>query len=437
MTVTSLRNDLLIMALFLLVGFFVREKVKIFQKLYLPASLIGGLIVLLIGQQGLKLITVPESFGSLPGALISVVLASLVIGVRIDKEKVRSYLDYSFITMTTYGMQMALGVLIGALLTKFWPGLPKGWGVMGVFAFHGGHGTAAAAGGEFEKLGIAGNMAVGMVLSTFGLIVAMALGMVVVNYGIRQGWGEYETKPSEQPSYFFGGPLPEEKRTSTGQMVVTSNSINHMALQFAWLMAALLIGRGIFTFLGNYIPFFASLPEVLHGIFGGGILWFVLLKLKLDTYVDMKSIKQITGFLLEIIVFSAMATLDLEFVSVYIIPLIIYTVILSSLSIVIILMLSKKCLKHEWFEKACMAIGAATGNTSTGLALVRALDPDSKSSAGDTHGIYSTIMSWKDLFVGLTPLWLASGIGLTVGVGFAIMIVSFICALIFAETRKA
>ena len=151
----------------------------------------------------------------------------------------------------------------------------------------------------------------------------------------------------------------------------------------------------------------------------------------------MKSIKMITGFLLEIIVFTAMATLDLEFVSDYFVPMLIYTVILSVLSIIIIIVLSRKCLKHEWFEKACMAIGAATGNTSTGLALVRALDPDSKSSAGDTHGIYSTIMSWKDLFTGLTPLWLMTGIGLTVGVGFAIMIISCICAFIFAETRKA
>ena len=83
------------------------------------------------------------------------------------------YLDYTCVPMTAYGMQMAVGALLGFLLTKLWPGLPEGWGVMGVFSFHGGHGTAAAAAATFEKLGIDGNMAVGMVLSTFGLIVAM------------------------------------------------------------------------------------------------------------------------------------------------------------------------------------------------------------------------------------------------------------------------
>ncbi|SYZ32902.1 Hypothetical protein PROPAUS_0813 [Propionibacterium australiense] len=44
MTVTSLRDDFLIMAAFMLIGFFAREKIKILQKLYLPASLIGGLM---------------------------------------------------------------------------------------------------------------------------------------------------------------------------------------------------------------------------------------------------------------------------------------------------------------------------------------------------------------------------------------------------------
>ena len=51
MTVASLCNDILVLAVFLLVGFFVRELCKPLQKLFLPSSLIGGLILLLLGQQ--------------------------------------------------------------------------------------------------------------------------------------------------------------------------------------------------------------------------------------------------------------------------------------------------------------------------------------------------------------------------------------------------
>ena len=39
MTVASLCNDILVLAVFLLVGFFVRELCKPLQKLFLPSSL--------------------------------------------------------------------------------------------------------------------------------------------------------------------------------------------------------------------------------------------------------------------------------------------------------------------------------------------------------------------------------------------------------------
>lgn len=422
MTVASLCNDMLFLSLFMLIGFFTREIIKPIQKLFLPSSLIGGLILLLLGPQAAGVVTVPESFSSMPSVMINIVMAATVFGVTINRKKLSSYLDYSCMTMTCYGMQLGVGVFMGWLLMKFWPGLPDGWGVMGVFAFHGGHGTAAAAGAAFEKLGNGGNMAVGMVLSTIGLIVAMLVGMVMVNYGIRKGWGTYVKEPQKQPAYFYGGVLPEDKRKPSGHTVTTGISINHLALQVSWLLTALFIGKMLFNFLGQYSDFFAELPSVLHGIFGGAILWQVLKLTKLDKYADLKTIKMASGFCLEITVFTAMATLNLSFVSTYFAPVLIYSAVLTILTIPIIFLLARRFCREEWFEKACMAFGAATGNTSTGLALVRAVDPEAQSSAGDTHGVYSALMSWKDIFVGLTPVWLASGITLTCGVGFAIMI---------------
>ena len=177
MTVSSFCNDMLFLAVFMLVGFFAREILKPLQKLFLPSSLIGGLILLALGPQMLGVVPVPESFSSIPNVMIDIVMAATVFGVTISRHKIGSYLDYCCVTMSSYGMQMGLGVFLGWLLTLFWPGLPNGWGVMGVFSFHGGHGTAAAAAATFEKYGNPDNMAVGMVLSTLGLIMAMSVGI--------------------------------------------------------------------------------------------------------------------------------------------------------------------------------------------------------------------------------------------------------------------
>jgi len=436
MTVSSLMQDLLLLSVFMIAGFAVREVCKPIQKLFLPSSLIGGVLLLALGQQGLDLVTVPDSFSSIPGVLINLVMVGLIFGVTFTKEKVKSYLDYSFVTMSCYGMQMGVGVVLGALLKKIWPGLPIGWGVMGVFSFHGGHGTAAAAGAAFEKYGIDGNMTVGMVLSTLGLIVAMVVGMIIVNIGVRKGWGKYVKEVNKQPAWFYGGALPEDKRKAAGSTVTSAISINHLALQFGWMGLALFIGKSILTWLGQYSSIIDSLPGVLYGVFGGALLWAVLKALKLEKFVDMKTIKQISGLLLEIVVLTAVATMDLEFVSTYIVPVLIYTVIICSLTVPMIFGLSKKSFKDEWFEKACMSFGAATGNTSTGLALLRAVDPDSQSDAGDIHGVYSTIMSWKDIFVGLTPMWLMQGNALTAGIGFAMMFGFMGLAYLISRSNK-
>lgn len=437
MTFRTVLNMMTMMSMFMLLGFFVREKVKPLQHLFLPSSLIGGLLMLACGQQGIGLFTIPKQFNGLPGVLIDVVMASLAFGVTFNKKQLHSYLDYVCVPMPCYGMQMCIGTLLGAALRNIWPGLPIGWGVMGVFSFHGGHGTAAAAAATFDKLGVEGNMAVGMVLSTVGLIVAMAVGMVIVNYGIRKGWGTYVKEPSKQPDYFYGGALPEEQRKSTGTTVTTGISINHMAFQCAWLLGSVFIGQKIFWALTLLSPHFKVLPSVLHGVVGGAVLWKIIEVLHLQKYVDLKTIKMLSGFFLEIVVFAAMATLNLKFISTYAVALAIYSLSLVLLSIPLVLFCARRFCKEEWFEKAVMAFGAATGNTSTGLALVRAVDPNSQSHAGDSHGVYATLMGWKDVFVGLTPVWLMSGVGLTAGVGAVIMVVFLICGFAFFNTKRS
>ena len=410
------------MAVFMLAGFFIREKIKPLQRLFLPSSLIAGLLMLACGQQGIGLFTIPKQFNSLPGVLIDVVMASMAFGITFSKKQLHSYLDYVFIPMPVYGMQIFVGTLLGAALRAIWPGLPLGWGIMGVFSFFGGHGNAAAAGAVFNKLGVEGNMAVGMVLSTVGLIAAMIIGMGIVNYGIRRGWGTYVKEPSKQPDYFYGGLLPDAQRKSVGTTVTTGISINHLALQCAWLLGSVFLGNKIFSFLILLSPSFKVFPSVLHGVVGGAVLWNIIRLLKLQKYVDLKTIKMLSGFFLEIVVFSAMATLNLKFISTYAVALTIYSLTIVLLTIPLVLFCARRFCKEEWFEKAMMGFGAVTGNTSTGLALVRAIDPNSQSHAGDSHSVFVTLTVWRGLFVGLIPGWLMNGVGLTAGVGVAFMI---------------
>ena len=168
MTVRAFANALLLLSVFMLLGYFVREKIKPIQKLFLPSSLVGGVLLLILGPQILHLVEVPKAFSSMPTVLIDMVMASLVFGVDFNREKIGEYLDYVCVPMPCYGMQMCVGTGLGYLLSQIWTGMPLGWGVMGVFSFHGGHGTAAATAAAFEKLGVEGNTAMGDIARVHG-----------------------------------------------------------------------------------------------------------------------------------------------------------------------------------------------------------------------------------------------------------------------------
>ena len=309
---------------------------------------------------------------------------------------------------------------------------------MAQFSFQGGHGNASAAGATYTDLGVPENLSIGMVLATFGLIVAMLVGMILVNIGVRKGWSKYVKDPKSQPDDFYGGALPEERRTPVGKTVTTSISINHLALQGAWLLTAVFCGKSLISAVGLFWSGVSRLPSVIQGILGVAIVWNVARLVKLDRFIDVKFIRQISGFLLEVVVLTAMATLDLELISTFIVPILIFTLVLTLLTALICFVGCRLFCRDEWFEKALMAYGAGMGNTATGLALVRTVDPDAASSAPDNHGVYSAVMCWKEAFAGLVPVWMITGLGMTMGVGAVMTAVCLgVGALLFVRPKRA
>ena len=66
MTWGSLIYDLSIFSIFLIIGFALRELIAPLRELFLPASIIGGVVALVLGQQCLGLIVIPNLLMALP-----------------------------------------------------------------------------------------------------------------------------------------------------------------------------------------------------------------------------------------------------------------------------------------------------------------------------------------------------------------------------------
>lgn len=410
MTVNSLLTDLTVMSLFLIIGFLVREVVKPLQKLFLPASIIGGIIALILGPQVLGLAAIPKSFSAYSGALIRFVMCALIFGVSMNRQKLKSYGDYMMVVHSVYGMQMFVGIALGSFFCAIWNGLPTGWGFQAVQAFYGGHGTVSAAGSVFE--GITGSQdatAIGLVMATFGLIVAMTVGMLVVNIGVRRGWATYIKEVAKQPPHYYGGVLPKEEQKSIGSIKTTGISVNALALQLAWVLLSMYIGERILDLLKIAWPGAGKINLLAWDTLGGLVGFALISFVKLDRFVDKKTVNQLAGTALEILLVGAMATLDLKVLGTFIVPIVLMTVIVSIITIAWALFMCKKTCTEEWFEKALMIVGQSTGNTPTGLALVRAVDPDSLACPPEAHGIYSGLTFWTSFFTALLPISLAAG----------------------------
>ena len=406
----AILTDLTMFGVFLLLGMVVREVVKPLQKIFLASSIIGGLLMLAAGPQGFGLITIPESFSGYSGAMIRFIMCALVFGTNINKEKIQSYGDYMSVCLSVYGGQMVIGLGLGALMCKIWPSLPKGWGFLAVMAFAGGHGNAAAAGGVFnETTGIADYTDLGIVMATFGIIAAMTAGMLVVNIGVRRGWSTFVKEVKKKPDWYYGGLLPEAEQKSTGTQKTTSSSVNAIALQFAFILASMWIGERIADVLVTFVPFLKSVSTLAWDTLGGVVGWEFFKIVHLDKYVDKKTVNQLSGLALEILLLGSMATLNLTVLVNNIVPIVAMSVIICALTCIWPLFMAKMVCREQWFEKALMIIGQSTGATPTGLALVRSADPNGEACAPEAHGVWSGLFFWTAFFTTMFPPFLAVG----------------------------
>lgn len=443
MTVQSIFNDLIVLFSFLLAGFVVREIIKPLQRYYIPASIIGGIIALIMGPQVLGLIEIPESFGSMASVMITLVLTCSVIGVDMDKSKANAYFTHLCIMVSVYGMQMFLGCWLGSLMENAWEDLPFGWGSEAVFSFWGGHGTAASAGAAWEEYGIIGNTSVGMLMSTIGVIACFVGGMIMINIGVRKGWATQASNDFKNNPSFFGGMLKKEERTPIGMTTVPSTGIDGFAFQLAIVLACMAFGNFIMgafkTAIAGvpYIGALSKLPNLINGIVAGIIFWNIIKHTKLKGFVDRRTINTISGLGLEITITSAVATMDLALVSSLIVPILIVSAIMIVLTAAFCLILCKAWHRTNWFEKCCGSFGAATGSVPTGLALIRCVDPDGKTDAADTLAIGNSL--WAPVYgsmPALLPLFAVSiGMFVPIWLGFAFMVVPLIIGVIFFRKK--
>lgn len=136
-----------------------------------------------------------------------------------------------------------------------------------------------------------------------------------------------------------------------------------------------------------------DIPSFAYGIVAALIIYPIFCKLKIDKYVDTETNATISGFCVDLVIVGAIATLDLTFIAKFAVPLLIICLVATILNLIFVFAYAYYTCKDEWFEKACFVYGQSTGVVATGLALLRALDPNGEADLYEVQGVGNGISS--------------------------------------------
>tara|TARA_R110002073_G_scaffold65408_27_gene163492 strand:- start:15178 stop:16614 length:1437 start_codon:yes stop_codon:yes gene_type:complete len=419
---------LLFVTCLLLVGVALRIRFGIFQWLYIPASVIAGMLGLAVIQLapasvGSTTTAIAATLSDWPNLLIAVVFAGMLLERKPaeHRENASNVGREALMVWIIVLGQTACGLLATWIFIQPFYDLPNSFGMLIETGFAGGHGTAAAMGEVFahESIALAGGRDLGILMATVGLVYGVVSGIGWINLGARRGWFptnrldnlDKDTPRLDSVTSDAASPPP---RVPIGYATIRGETLDPLLLQALWLMAAFGIGmamqQAVLMAAAAADGWFASdtlrdaanqqlstrlsfsrildFPLFIYTLFGGLIVRRCTRMLGCEDRIDSDSIGRISSAAMDVLVVAAIASLNIAAVATMIVPFSILAVVGAIWTGVCLLVISRWVLPRDhWFELGLINYGMSTGVTATGFVLLRLVDPDLDSDAAENYAL--------------------------------------------------
>ena len=420
--------DFCIMSTLLFIAKLIRSKVKIIQKLYIPSSLLGGVIGLLLGKYFLNILPFSTEISNYSSILITILFATMFLG---SKRKVSfktmisnvgdSFLINGAAEIAQFGLFIIIGVLI---LPMFFKSINIGFGLLLPAGFVGGHGTAAAIGAAFADMGWDEATSIGQTFATIGLISGIVLGVIIINIGTRKGYTRLIKKIDELPEDMRTGLISKESRSSMGENTVSPMSIDPLT----WHITLVLVAVGLAYLVNAGLS--KVFPKLSFPVYGIALVMSIFLQgilglFKLNQYVDKQVVTRVGSTATDYLVGFGIASIKINIVVKYWLPI----VALSILGLVCVTLwqfvVSKRFFHNYWFERGIYIFGLTTGVMATGVILLRITDPEFKSGVLEDFGLAWIFLSIMDMMiVSLSPMFIGNGMGIAAGIVYCVIAIA-------------
>ena len=438
---TDFLKSLGLLGAFLLLGVFIRANIKIFQKSFIPAGVIGGFLLLILGPQCVNVLPVPgewfKIYSLLPGVFIVPVVAAVPLGLSISGGKnsegsdcLKNVIPLIGIGLGVAMLQFAIGYGTHIMFSS--QNLYDVFGIELGIGFVGGHGTAGTLGNILSELNLPywqTSQGVATTTATFGIVGGILIGIALINWAARHGQTAMLKKPADIPEPIrIGYEKDITKQKSIGRETTLSSSIDTVAFHAALIFVACGLAYLVLSFMKKFkVPVLSSISVWAYGMIVMFIIWGIMNKLKLNYLVDDKVKSKVSGSFTEFAVIAAIASLPIKAVAAYIVPILVMVILGYIVTTAVLVFFCKRYLKGYWFEQMIGTLGM-----STGVLLLRICDPNLESPALASYSLSYTVTSviyfaLLNLFI-MMPM--TSGVATTTFVALALGIAMLILTII-------
>jgi len=406
-----------VLSIMLLVGIFLRNKIRFFQYFLIPSCLLGGILGLILVSTGI-IKTEASSFETFAYHFFNISFISVGLSASNEDEKQkirgRDYLRGSawmaLIQSTTFSLQAVIGgaivLLLGVMGLKLFPT----FGFLVSLGFEEGPGQALSFGKVWETIGFQHAATIGLTFAAVGFFFSFFVGVPLANWGIRKGHSTLA--PQSMPKHFLKGIVPKDhKKESAGNLTMHSANIETLAFHAALIGLVYILSYGFTLLLIKILP--PDVAKMIWGFFffiGLSVAFLVRQVMKLfqiDHFIDAGLQRRITGLSVDYLIVSTVMAIQVVVLWNYILPVTLMALFSGLTTTLVVIFLGRRLWAYN-IERLLTIYGAVTGTVSSGLLLLRIVDPEFKTPVAIEVGLMNLIMVPIILGYGIlinAPIW--------------------------------
>lgn len=432
-------------SIMLCLGMLLRAKVPFLRNMLVPASVIGGflgfLFMNILTGIGVDIGTDMDMYTTVVNQLFTVSFISISLTSTREGEKNRSghvikgAIGLGLIWCFLYALTPLLGAGAILLFGKD-VGMDAIYGMLVPFAFCQGPGQSAAYGAIIEQYGWDNASTVAIALSAAGFVAAFLIGIPAAKRGIRKGLAKNCSR--------LDGPVLKGYYTKIEQTEVMVRDTTHngnietLTFHFAMIGVCYVLAVGIskvFALLPGFLGSSMSGMMFMNGMYAAYIVKWIMKRLKLDFLQENVLQGKITGWTSDYLVVCAFMAVSVSVIRAWLPQLAILVVITTAVTVAVCFYFGQRIGGDNDFERTLGIYGTCTGTVPSGIALVRIVDPEFRTTTAIELGACNLTM------LASTPVYLlilgfaAGSIRMSAALsGMAVCAVIYLAALKLTKT---